>query len=71
MVPRLLASKVLRLFGLNMEGRTVAAYYGLVHRGAAYAYLNGFDPAYGFESPGTALTTTSMTMNGRNIRNPI
>lgn len=33
----------------------VAAYYGLSHRREAYAYLNGFDPAFGFNSPRTAL----------------
>ncbi len=54
-VPRLLASNLLRLFGLQVEGRMVAAYYGFTHRGEAYAYINGFDPAFGFESPGTAL----------------
>ena len=54
-VPRLLASNLLRLFGMEMEGRLVAAYYGMAHHGEAYAYLNGFDPNYGFESPGTAL----------------
>ncbi len=54
-VPRLLASNLLRLFGLRVEGRMVAAYYGLSHRREAYAYLNGFDPAFGFNSPGTAL----------------
>ena len=54
-VPRLLASDLARLFGLEVEGRIVAAYYGLAHRGAAYGYLNGFDPDFSFESPGTAL----------------
>ena len=54
-VPRLLATDVLRLYGLEVEGRVAAAYYGFVHRGEAYAYLNGFDPDFGFESPGTAL----------------
>lgn len=54
-LPRLLASNLLRLFGLKVEKRIVAAHYGLAHRGEAYAYLNGFDPTYGFESPGTAL----------------
>lgn len=54
-VPHLLASRLLRLFALQWENRTVATYYGFVHRGEAYAYLNGFDPNYAFESPGTAL----------------
>ena len=33
----------------------MAAYYGFAHRDQAYAYLHGFDPAFGTESPGTAL----------------
>ena len=59
-VPHLLASKLLRLFGLQVEGRTVAAYYGFEHRGESYAYLNGFDPDWEFESPGTALLGTAI-----------
>ncbi len=58
--PRLMAANLLRLFGLRVEGRMTAAYYGLVHRGEAYAYLNGFDPAFGFDSPGSALIGHAM-----------
>jgi CelD/BcsL family acetyltransferase involved in cellulose biosynthesis len=54
-VPRLVASNILRLYGLEIDGRMIAAYYGFVHRRDAYAYINGFDPDFGFDSPGTAL----------------
>ena len=54
-VPRFLALNLLRVFGLAVDGRMVAAYYGFAHRDQAYAYLNGFDPAFGRDSPGTAL----------------
>ncbi len=54
-VPRLQASDLLRLSALSIDGAIVGAYYGLAHRGRAYGYLNGFDPALGFDSPGTAL----------------
>ncbi|MDX7950321.1 GNAT family N-acetyltransferase [Lichenihabitans sp. Uapishka_5] len=59
-VPHLRASKLLRSFGLQVEGQTVAAYYGFAHRGESYAYLNGFNPDWGFESPGTALIGTAI-----------
>jgi CelD/BcsL family acetyltransferase involved in cellulose biosynthesis len=32
-----------------------AAYFGLLHRGRAYAYFTGFDPRFAFESPGALL----------------
>jgi CelD/BcsL family acetyltransferase involved in cellulose biosynthesis len=54
-VPRLLTSNLLRLFGLKIDGQTVAAHYGLEHRGETYAFLNGFDPAFADVSPGSAL----------------
>ena len=54
-VPRLLDAGLLQLFGLKVDGRTVGAYYGLLHRHRAFGYLSGFDPAWRFESPGAAL----------------
>ena len=54
-VPRLQASNLLRLTALSVDGAVVSAFYGLAHLGRAYGYLNGFDPASGFDSPGTAL----------------
>jgi CelD/BcsL family acetyltransferase involved in cellulose biosynthesis len=44
-----------RLYEVRSEGRTIGAYYGLVHGGRALAYLTGFDPAYERISPGTLL----------------
>lgn len=35
---------VLRLYGLRLDGRIVAVYYGFLHDGRAYYYLSGFDP---------------------------
>lgn len=54
-LPRLAAAGLTRLFTLTIEDRVAGAYYGLHHRGRAYAYLGGFDPAFAFESPGTVL----------------
>ena len=54
-VPRLLASNLLRLFALSVDGRTMGAFYGFMHRRQAYGYLSGYDPSLGFDSPGTAL----------------
>jgi CelD/BcsL family acetyltransferase involved in cellulose biosynthesis len=53
--PALLAAGVLRLYALRIGGQIVGVYYGFLHRGRAYAYLTGVDPAYSFESPGTVL----------------
>ncbi|HEX2134596.1 MAG TPA: GNAT family N-acetyltransferase, partial [Microvirga sp.] len=50
--PALQDAGLLRLYTLAFDGRVVAAYYGFQHRGRAYAYLTGFDPACEFESPG-------------------
>lgn len=54
-VPRLQASNLLRLSALWIDGAIVGVFYGLAHGARAYGYLNGFDPALGFDSPGTAL----------------
>ena len=59
-VPHLAASSLLRLTGLEVDGRIVAASYGLAHRGHSYAYLNGYDPAFSFDSPGTVLIGHAM-----------
>ncbi len=56
----LLAAGFLRLYELRIAGKTVAVYYGFVHRKRAYAYLMGFDPDYAFESPGVALLAHAM-----------
>ncbi|TPK44250.1 GNAT family N-acetyltransferase [Mesorhizobium sp. B2-5-4] len=54
-VPLLDARGLVRCWLLAIDGKTVGAYYGFHHRGRAYAYLGGFDPAYAEESPGAIL----------------
>jgi CelD/BcsL family acetyltransferase involved in cellulose biosynthesis len=49
------AAGLLRLFTLATGDEVIAAYYGFQAGERAYAYLSGFDPAYGFESPGTLI----------------
>ncbi|MDB5512048.1 MAG: hypothetical protein JWR08_1531 [Enterovirga sp.] len=54
-LPALAAAGLARLFTLSIEGAVVGAYYGVLHRERACAYLGGFDPDFAFESPGTVL----------------
>lgn len=54
-LPQLAAVELARLWVLKIENQIAGAYYGLQHGTRAYAYLGGFDPAFAFESPGTAL----------------
>ncbi|MBZ9673207.1 GNAT family N-acetyltransferase [Mesorhizobium sp. ES1-3] len=54
-LPLLDARGLARCWLLAIDGRTVGVYYGFHHRGRAYAYLGGFDPAYAEESPGAIL----------------
>ncbi|HYZ83859.1 MAG TPA: GNAT family N-acetyltransferase [Bryobacteraceae bacterium] len=44
---------LLRLYGLRLDGRYVAAVYAFQHRDRLYFYLGGFDPEYSAISPGT------------------
>ncbi len=53
--PRLLDAGLLRLRALLIDDRVAGSYYGMQDSRGAYAYLGGFDPAFGFESPGTVL----------------
>lgn len=53
--PQFLAAGILRLCALLIGSRLAAVYYGFQHRGRAYAYLGGFDPAFASESPGKLL----------------
>jgi CelD/BcsL family acetyltransferase involved in cellulose biosynthesis len=53
--PLLAEAGLLRLYAVTIEGQIVGIYHGLHHRECAYAYLGGFDPAFGFESPGAVL----------------
>ena len=54
-LPRLAAAGLARCYLLALGGRPIAAYYGLLHRGRAYAYLGGFDPNFAEASPGAIL----------------
>jgi CelD/BcsL family acetyltransferase involved in cellulose biosynthesis len=42
-----------RMFALRIGADTAGIYYGFVHRRRAYGYLTGFNPAYGYYSPGS------------------
>jgi CelD/BcsL family acetyltransferase involved in cellulose biosynthesis len=44
-----------RLYALQQGARVLGVYYGFQYRGAAYAYLGGFDPDFAYFSPGTVL----------------
>jgi CelD/BcsL family acetyltransferase involved in cellulose biosynthesis len=48
----LLAAGMLRLYRLWIGGVVLAVYYGFAAKGAAYAYLGGFDPSQPRLSPG-------------------
>ena len=48
----LLASGMLRLHRLSIDGAAVAVCYGFAAKGAACAYLSGFDPSQSQLSPG-------------------
>ncbi|HEX3322192.1 MAG TPA: GNAT family N-acetyltransferase [Terriglobales bacterium] len=51
----LLNAGVLRLYGLRVEGRTIATLYAFAERDVMYCYLQGFDPEFNFSSPGTII----------------
>ncbi|GAB4573480.1 MAG: hypothetical protein Kow0077_15940 [Anaerolineae bacterium] len=50
----------LRLFRLDIEGRTVAALYTLAYRGCVYDFVSGFDFDFADYSPGQVLTEISL-----------
>lgn len=52
---RLLASGRLRLYRMRVRERTASVVYSLFQRDTVYCYLQGFDPAFSFLSPGTLL----------------
>jgi CelD/BcsL family acetyltransferase involved in cellulose biosynthesis len=54
-LPRLAAAGILRVYALRLDGRIVAAFYGLACKGRHAAYLTGFDPGLARLSPGTVL----------------
>jgi CelD/BcsL family acetyltransferase involved in cellulose biosynthesis len=59
-VPRLVAAGLARFYGIRIAGRVAAVYYGMRHGTHAYAYLNGLDPDFAYESPGTLLMAHAM-----------
>ncbi len=50
---RLLAAGLLRLYALELEGRTAAVFHGFAAHGRTHYYLSGFDPVFERFSPGT------------------
>ena len=53
--PALLRAGALRLATLTLAGHVAAAVHALVAPGRLFLYLNGWDPAASFHSPGTLL----------------
>jgi CelD/BcsL family acetyltransferase involved in cellulose biosynthesis len=53
--PKLLASGFLCLYRLRVKEHTAAVLYALVNGSTVFCYLQGFDPEFGFISPGTQL----------------
>ncbi len=53
--PALLAAGLLRLETLRLHGAATAVTHALLGENSIFFYLSGFDPAFGFESPGTIL----------------
>jgi CelD/BcsL family acetyltransferase involved in cellulose biosynthesis len=51
----LLQSGLLRIYGLSLDGQTVAVLYGFASHGRGYYYLGGFDPQFSHLSVGTLL----------------
>ena len=54
-VPALIEAGLARCSLGWLEGRVVAAYYGLCDGRRAFGYLTGFDPEHAFESPGAVI----------------
>ncbi|HEY1300493.1 MAG TPA: GNAT family N-acetyltransferase [Stellaceae bacterium] len=46
---------LVRLYEYRLNGQVLAAYYGLIDRGRAYAYIGGYDPEFAALSPGSVL----------------
>ncbi|QJE72408.1 GNAT family N-acetyltransferase [Aerophototrophica crusticola] len=53
--PLLDAAGLLRLYALDLDGRTVAVLYGLAAKGRFHYYIGGHDPALAACSPGSLL----------------
>ncbi|MFE1597293.1 GNAT family N-acetyltransferase [Methylobacterium sp. ID0610] len=59
-VPRLAAAGLVRFHAVRLAGTAAAVLYALRGRGGVYAYLSGFDPAFGFESPGVTVIAAAL-----------
>lgn len=53
--PDLLEKGILRLYGLRHQGEFISALYALCEKNVIFCYLQGFDPGFGFLSPGTQI----------------
>jgi CelD/BcsL family acetyltransferase involved in cellulose biosynthesis len=58
--PNLFAHGLLKLYRLQVSGRTIAVLYTLRSQASTYAYLQGFDPEFAFLSPGTQILFSVM-----------
>jgi CelD/BcsL family acetyltransferase involved in cellulose biosynthesis len=52
---RLMQAGLLRLHGMRLDGRLVAIFHGLGGHGRVHAYLGGYEPELGRDSPGTLI----------------
>lgn len=59
-LPGLVAAGIARTALLRVEGKPVAAYYGLCRGERALAYVGGFDPAFAAISPGALLVAEAI-----------
>jgi len=59
--PALLQSRLLHLARLRLANRSIAVIYSLSFHETVYCYLQGFDPEFGFLSPGTQLMFSVMS----------
>lgn len=58
--PQLLRARILRFYGLRLDGELIAVLYTLCERDAVYCYLQGFDPNYAFVSPGLQMIAAAI-----------
>ncbi|AUX40994.1 uncharacterized protein SOCE26_023980 [Sorangium cellulosum] len=54
------ARGALRLFGLRLDGRIIASFYGFAERDRLAWYLSGFDPEFAVLSPGLAMFASAI-----------
>jgi len=59
-LPDLMREGLVRLYALSIGAQMVAVYYGFHHGARAYAYQCGYDPSFGFQSPGALLIAHAM-----------